>query len=286
MYNILLNAGNQSPPAATVTIDFTDCKDIMEGFVHLTSKLSETLQSAKFSTLKRALLMKTPGGVQFPDNLKKTIKEANDFDALMDALVESKYWNFADLRLPCVLVISSGIRVAMNLVDKYKETFFGIKLVDILKKFNHEVLSPDKHREYACRVGSKINKEPHEVTVADLGQYCTTLETVIMDVNEGSCILEHIEKGCVKIYWLIPIHSRLHAYKSALRNRHRFHSFHLEYLKIESYPVIYDQFTIQPTILSTLMCSPNPVVCKCVCVYMCVYMYIYIRTCVCICMFG
>ena len=225
------------------------------------------LASANFSALKRAFKVAVPGGVQLPDDLKKKIKKAKELDTLLDALVESKYWNFADLRLVGVLVMSSGIREAKTVVDKYKEVFFSTKLVDVLNVCTHTVLPPDQHKEYVCRVGSKISKEPNEITVADLAQYCTALETVIMDINEGSCVLDHVKIGCVEIHWLIPIHCRYHAYKSALDNRHKFHSLHLQYLKIETYPVIYDQFTVQPTILSTLLCSPNPVVCKCVCMH-------------------
>ena len=266
-----------TPPATSSSIDFSDCHNITEGFMLLVAELSKVLESANFSALKRAFKMRIPGGVLLPDDLKTKIKNAKDLDDLLEALFESKYWNFADLRLIGVLVMSSGIREAKSLVDKYKEVFFSTKLVDILNVCTHTALPPNQYKEYVCRVGSKINKEPDEVTVADLAQYCTALETVIMDINEGSCVLEHVEKGCVEIHWLIPIHCRYHAYKSALNNRHKFHSLHLQYLKIESYPVIYDQFTVQPTVLSTLLGSPNPpVVCKCVCVCVCSCACVYV----------
>ena len=251
------------------SIDFSDCNDIIEGFMLLAAELSKILESANFSTLKRAFMMRIPGGVQLPNNLKTKIKEAEQLDKLLDALVESKYWNFADLRLINALAISSCILEAKVLIDKYKKVFFDTKLIDILGICTHTVLPPDQHEKYTSKVGTKISKKPDEITVADLSQYCITLETVIMDINEGSCVLEHIEKGCIKIYWLIPIHCSYHAYKSALSNRHKFHSLYLQYLKIESYPVIYDQFTIQPAVLSTLLClsSCSPITGKCVCKY-------------------
>ena len=234
----------------------------MQGFVVLVAELSELLKSANFTTLKRAFKMKIPGGVQLPDDLRTKIKEAKQLDNLLDALVESKYWNFADLRLVNVLVFSSGIHEAKALVDKYKEVFFSTKLADILNLCTYKVLPPNQHKEYTCRVGNKISKEPNEITVTDLAQYCTTLETVIMDINEGSCVLEHVEEGCTKVHWLIPIQCSYHAYKSALSNRHRFHSLHIQYIQIESYPVIYDQLTVQPTVLSSLL--HLPIVCKCI----------------------
>lgn len=202
--------------------------------------------------------MRILGGVQLPDDLKEKIKKAKQLDDLLDVLVESKYWNFVDLRLIEVLVFSSGIQEAKTLVDKYKETFFDTKLIDVLKVFTS--IPPNQCKEYTYRVGIKISKEPDELTVGDLAQYRAKLETVIMDINEGSCVLDHIEKGCVKMHLLIPICCSYHAYKSALNNRCKYFSLHLEYLKIGPYPVIYDQFTVQPAILSGLLCSP--VVCK------------------------
>ena len=240
----------------------------------MVSELTRILRPADISTLKRAFQMQIPRGVQLPANLKRKIKKAEQLDDLLDALIKSKYWNFADLRLINVLVFSSGIREAKELVDRYKEVFFTTKLSDILSTCV-KVCPPNQHKEYVCRVGQKISKEPHEITVADLSKYCTDLEKVIMDINEGSCVLDHLKKGCVEIYWLIPIHCSYYAYKSALKNRHKFHNFDLQYLKIESYPVIYDQFTIQPAVLSSLLRLPNssPIVCKFnyKVIYCCVY---------------
>ena len=220
----------------------------------LVAELPKVLESADFSALKRAFRMKTLG-MQLPDDLKTKIKDAKQLNDLLDALFESKYWNFADLRLIYMLVYSSCIREAKTLVDKYKEAFFGTKLIDVLQIFTKN--TPKQCAEYTYRVAIKINKKPDEITVGDLAEYCTKLETVIMDINEGSCILDHIEEGCVKIHLLIPICCSYHAYKSALNNRCKFFIFHLEYLRIGSYAVIYDQFTIQPTVLSTLLCLPN-----------------------------
>ena len=188
--------------------------------------------------------MEIPNGLQLPDGLKKKIEEAVSLDALLDALVESKYWNFADLRLVETLVMSSDIQEAKALIDKYKEVFFSVKLVDVLNSCIHTLLPKIQQNKYMSAVGSKISKEPDEITVADLSRYCTILETVIMDIHNGCCIPSHIEEGCIKIHWLIPIHYCLHAYKSALKNCQKFHSLHLEYLEIGSYPVIYGELTI------------------------------------------
>ena len=208
-------------------IDFSDCDDIIEGFMLFVAELSKVMKSADFSILKRAFQMRIPGRVQLPDDLQAKIKKAKQIDDLLDALVESKYWNFADLRLVNILVFSSGICEAKSLVDKYKKAFFSTKLIDVLKMFT--ISPPSQCSEYVYRVSIKISKEPAEITIGDLAQNFTILETVIMDINASSCVLDHIEAGCVKICLFIPIQCSYHAYISALNNHHRFHSLHIQY---------------------------------------------------------
>ena len=163
------------------------------------------------------------------------------------------------MRLLDALITSSGIREAKVLVSKYKEIIFSKKLGEVL------VFMPEerKHKDaYTSKVGSKIEKNANEITVGDLSRFVTTLETIIMDINNGSCVLEHLGTGCLEIHWLIPTHCRFHAYKSALNNRHKFCDIHLQYLHIEPYPPIYDPFTIQPTMLSNLLRLPKPIACE------------------------
>ena len=170
--------------SAASSIDFSQYDNIVQGFVLLSTRLSKALESADFSLLKRAFRGQNPGGMLLTDDLKAKIKEAKKLDDLLDVLVESKYWNFVDLWLINVLVFSSGIREAKVLVDKYKETYFGTKLIDILSSCLK--MPSNQQNEYISRVGSIISKEPGEITVADLAEYCTTLDRVIMDINEGS----------------------------------------------------------------------------------------------------
>ena len=137
-----------------------------------------------------------------------------------------------------------------------------MKLSEVLDKLPR--LQQKEYKDaYTAKVASKIQKEPNEVTVEDLSHYCDVLEVVIMDISRNSCVLQHLDTGCLEVHWLIPIQCRFHAYKSALNNRHKFYDVHLQYLHIEPYPPIYDPFTIQPTMLTTLLCLPKPIACKC-----------------------
>ena len=249
-----------SSTASSSDIDFSDCDDISSAFSLLTAEINKLLKRADFFALRRAILQqrKAPRGVQFPDDLYQSIKTAQDLDTLLDLLADSQYWSWVDLRLLETLIMSSGIREAKGLVKKYKEVIFSKKLSEVLDDL--PIPQRKEHRDaYTAKVASKIQKEPNEVTVGDLSYYCNILETVIMDISKSSCVLEHLDTGCLEIHWLIPTHCRFHAYKSALNNRHKFCDIHLQYLQIEPYPPIYDPFTIQPTMLSTLLCLPKPI---------------------------
>ena len=248
----------------TSAISFSDCGDnISNAFTLLTTKIRKLLKSADLDALKTAVLQQrnTPKGVQFPDNLSMSIISAQNLGVLLNLLATFKYWNWADLRLLETLVISSDIHAAKVIIDQYKENVFPMKLSEVLDKL-HVPQNKEYKDTYTAKVASKIQKEPDDVTVGDLSYYCNILETVIMDINNGSCVLEHLDKGCLEIHWLIPAHCRFHAYKSALNNRHKFCDIHLQYLEIKPYPPIYDPFTIRPTTLSTLLHLPKPIVCK------------------------
>ena len=128
--------------------------------------------------------------MQFPDDLRQSIKAAKDLDTLLDVLADSKYWNWVDLRLLDALIVSSGIQEAKLLIQKYKDAIFPKKLSEILP------LQQKEHKDaYISRVGAMIQKEPDDITVGDLARNCNILEAVIMDINNGSCVLEHLSTG-------------------------------------------------------------------------------------------
>ena len=159
------------------------------------------------------------------------------------------------------LIKSSGISEAAILISKYKDTIFTKKLSEVLDKMFIPQQKKSKNA-YTSRVAIKLEKDPNEITVGDLSDFPIHLEKVIMDINCGTCVLEHLGTGCLEILWLIPTHCRFHAYKSALNNHHKFCDIHLQYLHIEPYAPIYDPFTIQPVMLSALLHLPKPIACK------------------------
>lgn len=72
------------------------------------------------------------------------------------------------------------------------------------------------------------------------------------------CILEHLDKGCIEIYWYIPSNFVDRAYQSAKVMCYQFNDLHLHYLQIGHYPVIYDPLTL-PNVTSPAPSPPDSV---------------------------
>ena len=180
------------------------------------------------------------------------IKSTNNLNALLDVLAESPYWSWIDLRLLEGMVIASGSSVANSLLSHYQNVVFSKRLLEVLPSIpNKEVKDA-----YYSKIVSKINKDLDDIIVSDLLEFQSELETVIMDLKNGTCALVHIKEGCIEIDWYIPMHCINHAYKSACCKRHKFHSLDLLCLQIGSYGKIYDPL-IQPHLTVVDLLLPN-----------------------------
>ena len=221
--------------------DFSKFTNVSSAFVSLTSSVTKCLANEDIGILKRASIvqMNSPNGAKLPPNVVQKVKNAENLDALLNILTATKYWSWIDLRLLEALVVASGSPTAQNIVNKYKESVYTKKLIDVLPK----APSKEIRDAYFTKVVSKVGKSSDEITVADLIEFRSKLESVIMDINNGSCVLEHIADGCIEIHWFIPTHYIHHAYEAACLNRHKFHEFHLLYLQIGDYPVLLDPLT-------------------------------------------
>ena len=216
----------------------------------LTSQLKLMLAKTDFSNIKRSCIeqINTPNGAQLPPELVTKVKLCENITTLFEVLAESAYWSWIDVRLLKVMAAASGQVEAIHLLSSYKKTIFSKKLIDILPN----APSKEVKEKYYKRIVTKLNKKPNEMTVADLIEFQSQLETVIMDIKKGVCILEHLDKGCIEVHWYIPINCVAKAYQAARLRCYRFKYFHLLYLKIGYYPVIHD-----PTALPDIS-SPSP----------------------------
>ena len=232
--------------------DFSKFESISSAFICLISTVTEFFESKKFYTIRRACIaqIKSPGGAQLPPDVVQKIKNAENLDALLDTLTDTKYWSWIDVRLLETLVVASGSSTAYDIVKSYKETVYSKKLVDVLPHVPNKKISD----AYFTKIISKVGKDS-EITVGDLVKLRSTLENVIMDINTGTCVFEHIEDSCLEIHWFIPTHFVHHAYQVACLRRYKFHELCLLSLRIGNYPVLRDPYlTSSPTAVT----RPSP----------------------------
>ena len=265
----------QESHQAVLSFDMAKFSSIREAFISLTANVSKLLQTEDFYAIRRSCIeqINTPSGAQLSDELVQKIKTASNLNVLLDILVDSPYWSWIDLRLLEAMVAASGSAVAKDLLTKYRNAVFSKKLLEVLPSVpNKEVKD-----SYYAKIVSKIKKDVDEITVFDLMEFQSELETVIMDIKVGTCALAHIKKGCIEIDWFIPVHYIDHAYNSAYLKRHKFHSIDLQYLQIGSYRKICEpstQLDSQSTLVQMSIPNSAGKIHKCIlfhhtCTYIC-----------------
>jgi len=226
--------------------DFNTFKNITSAFIHLTSNVTKHLKKAEFIMLRRACILqtKTPRGAKLTPELVEKISTAKNLDDLLDTLAISPYWSWIDLRLLEAMTVASESVIGEALLKSYKQVVFSKKLNELMPN------SPSKKikEELYTKIVSKLNKNQDDVTVADLLEFQSQLEAVIMDIGNGTCVLDHFEDGCLKVYWYLPTHCVDHAYYSAILKCHKFHELSLTYLQIGSFPAIYDPLSTHVTL--------------------------------------
>ena len=210
------------------------------------------LRKADFYIIRRSCLeqINTPNGAQLLPEDVTSIKASKNIDELLDVLAVSAYWSWIDVRLLQAMVDASNNKKAINLIERYKNAIFKKKLKDVLP----DAPGKEVKEAYYTKIVSKVDKDPDDITVEDLLKFQSQLETVIMDIKNGVCILEHLEKGCIEVHWYIPTSCIDGAYRSARVKRYLFHDLHLQYLKIGHYPEIYDPLASPDIIVS----APSP----------------------------
>ena len=236
-----MDSERQSNVVSSATISFANFETVSEAYVSLTAQLKTLLEKADFSNIKRSCVeqINTPSGAQLPSILIETIKKCNDVTELFDILACSVYWNWYDVRLLKAMAAASGLPRATELIDSYKKAIFSRKLIDLLPN------SPNKDikEKYYTKIVAKLKKDD-EITVADLFNSQSQLEKVLLDIKNGTCILDHVEGGCIEVHWYIPTSCVDRAYETASARCSRFKVLQLQYLKIGNYPVIHDPLSL------------------------------------------
>ena len=239
--------------AVTSKEEFESYDDVGEAFIVLQSNMITLLKGSNYFNLRRACIaqMHNPGGAKLSKQWVDKISTAENIDDLFDLLVLTPYWSWIDIRIMMMMVAAAQNSQAQELLDNYRNAIFSKQLRDLLPN----APSMEVKEKYYTKVVTKIKKDHDDFTVADLLKFQSQLEVVIMGINKGVCILEHLEEGCVEVHWYIPISYVDGAYQNARTKRYQFSSLQLQYLKIGHYPVIQDP--LDQTNMATFVPSPS-----------------------------
>ena len=211
--------------------------DVGNAFIALLTKMKALLKSADCGNLRIACIAQihNPRGAQLSQELVDKICTTESSDKLFELLVCTPYWSWFDIRILETMVTASENSQARELLDNYKIVFFSKQLIDLLPN------APSKKikEKYYAKVIAKTTRDPNNTTIFDLLEFQSQLEVVIMDIQKGSCMLEHLKKACIELHWYIPMSCVDEAYLNAEAKCHQFHSLQLHYLKIGHHPIIY-----------------------------------------------
>ena len=212
--------------------------DVGSAFIALQAKMRALLKDANCDDLRNACITQqhNPRGAELSRELKDKIFAIERSDKLFDLLVDSPYWSWIDIRILEAMVTASHNPQARELLGNYKAVVFSKRLLDLLPN----VPSKEVKEKYYEKVVAKM-KGHDEVTVANLLEFQSYLEAVIMVIKKGTCILKHLKKGCVEGHWYIPTSCVDKAYKNARAKHHQFSECHLQLqsLKIGHNPTIH-----------------------------------------------
>ena len=270
--------GYQKKIRPTIYIDFESFENVQQVFQKLISTITDLLRVPNIDTLRRACILQHvgPSGVKLQLELLDKIKKINSIDRLIDELAYSGFLSWIDTRLLEAMAAASSIPEPLQLIKDYKHFVYEKKITEILPN------SPDMSTkmQYIKKVSCKINIPVNELTVRELINFKKALETVILDINEGSLELNHITEGCIEMHCYIPTHLFTHAYQSSLKNTDKFSNLHIRYVDFKDNPKIYSVQNAQQihgfSLPSTGMLNINFLmyICSYVCSnYVCIYEY-------------
>ena len=174
----------QKKQESTQRFDISNSYSITEAFISLTTNISKLLQNEDFYAIRRSCIaqMKTPNGAQLSPDMIQKIKAANNLNALLDILVDCPYFSWIDLRLLEAMVAASGLSDAKDSLNNYRNAIFSKKLLEVLPS----IPNTEAKDAYYSKIVSKVQKDVEQIIVSDLIKFQSQLETVIMDIENGS----------------------------------------------------------------------------------------------------
>ena len=192
--------------------DFGSSETTDSIFSSFVNKICDTIQKEDFRKVRRSCVqnVNVTGGISLAQDTLDKIKKAENFDDLFDALCDTPYWNWMNIRMLEKMV--GDCMPAKQLINQYKSEVYSRKLKDVLSEIPTLKIPTDKYTE----VKVKWKKDFNELTVKDIVEQWNEIEKRF-NVQE-SILLQSIIEGCVEICWLLPNDLVEHAISSVTTN--------------------------------------------------------------------
>ena len=204
--------------------------DVEASFLYLVSQLEALWSEVDFSELKKICKRDN----RLSNELRINVSEARNLEKTFDLLTISPFCTWLELRILKRMAKVADVPEATNMINVFEECVHKRKCSEVKPYFKKEYINPD----HLTLVEAKFNKNPDNLIVSELIEYCHKLESIFRIPAESSIPIRS-EEGCLEICFAIPTYCCLYAYEVARSNFFKLRPIHIRYLQIGVYPRIY-----------------------------------------------
>ena len=229
-----------SPPQAALT--FSPDEDIDCAFTRLSAGVKMIIRNANFNVMQEACIEKAQSPRNFVfDSFISSIVKVKTFNDLCLTLSNSTHWNFLDTRMMEAMVTASMVPAAQQSLENFKRAYFGKRLDEVVPHFVPVI----PLKQYHTILNDVLDKDPRQLTIAELHQHHFYLETEVLKTGEGTLSYYKIMLGSVTIEWQIhvdfayQVHLLLQTNKATLSSIGISHLSLLASIKWRGLPVIW-----------------------------------------------
>ena len=203
--------------------------DIESSFVYMLSKLKELWSNVEFSKLKDACLW----DMRLSDELRNNLILVESLKGIFDLLSKTHFCTWLEIRILRSLANVADVPEAIQLINTFEKCVYSRKCSEVLKHFKEQYINPD----HFSVVSAKLNAGAECLVVADLIEYCHTLESILSQ-HRSSAIVSS-KTGCLELCLVIPKYWHLRAYEVAKTHFLKLRPFNIQYLQIGTLPKVY-----------------------------------------------
>ena len=211
---------------------FSD-EDVEDSFMYLLVKLESFWSEVDICWLTRVCSR----DFRISEELSARLTNITVLRELFDLLSKTPFFTWLDITILKRMARVAQVPKATQMIKIFEECVHSKRCSEVecyLKKQLVQYINPS---HLACVV-AKYNKHSENLIVANLINYCCKLET-ISGLQPESGVLINYERGCLEIYYFIPMHYCSSAYENARNNYFKFRLIHLQYLKIKDFSKIH-----------------------------------------------